>query len=295
MSDSSLSNLLRLGYVFLMCRFIFGLLLLPLLISATPAHAEDVGCGETFEAYSGDLQPFNYVNNAGVFDGLAVEVLRRISSRAGCPVQPRMIREISWARALDDVATGQGDIIFSLVRTPEREELFQWVGPLGQLRLGLVAQKRETIRISSRAELLNQRIGVVRGSAPASLLEDMLGADPPNMKRLVGNEQQFRMLEEGRVDLVTQSAAAAPQILDDMGLNPDDFEMVYVLSEYPLYYALSPDADSAMITRMQKELDAMKIPGEDGTSEYERIRKQYMTGGGMALVEPAPGSVETEE
>lgn len=290
-----MSNTGPLRYRYGMCRFAFGFLLLLVLTAAAPAEAEEVGCDRPFKAYSGDLQPFNYVNDAGVFDGMAVELLRRMSSRVGCPVKPRMIRSISWARALDDVASGQGDLVFSLVRTPEREHRYRWVGPLGQLRLGLVARKSDSLRIRARTDLLSRRIGVIRDSAPASLLEDMFGIDPPNMVELVDNEQQFRMLEEGRVDIVTQSAASAPRIAESMGLTPGDYEMVYVLSEYPLYYAFSPETDPALVERMQKALTAMKIPGEDGISEYERIRKQYMTEGGMALAEALPDQVETEE
>jgi polar amino acid transport system substrate-binding protein len=55
-----------------------------------------------------------------------------------------------------------------------------------------------------------------------------------------------------------------------MGMNPDDYESVWRLSESGLYFAFHKDVDDALIASMQKVLDEMKA---DGT--YEAIMKKY--------------------
>lgn len=254
---------------------------LALLMCAVPTdvHADD---SLALTAYTGELYPYNYVAKDGKLVGIFVDIIRELAQRTGLRLDE--IRQISWARSLLDVQEGgPGRVIFSVGRTEKRESQYAWVGPVGSLRLGLVARKDAQISVDHPCELVQYRLGVIRNSAPVSLLEGVIGKDSKAVKLLSSNEMQFRMLREGRVDMITQSASAAPRIMRIMGLEPDEYEMVYVLKQLELYLAFSRSTPPAVIERLQQEMDRLREPGPDGTSEYERIVSHHLGGGPVAL------------
>lgn len=255
--------------------------LLAFLLCAMPTvvHADD---SLALTAYTGELFPYNYVAKDGKLAGISVDIIRELAERTGLRLEE--ILHISWARSLLDVQEGgPGRVIFSVGRTEKRESQYAWVGPVGSLRLGLVARKDAHIRIAHPCELVQFHIGVIRNSAPVSLLEGLIGKDSNAVKLLSSNEMQFRMLREGRIDMITQSASAAPRIMRIMGLEPDEYEMIYVLKQLELYLAFSRSTPPAIINRLQQELDRLREPGPDGTSEYERIVSHHLGGGPISL------------
>lgn len=236
-------------------------------------------------AYTGELPPFNYFNENKKLVGITIDVLKTISERAGCPVTEEQIQIISWPRAVQDVEDDAGKMIFSLGRTDSREIHYQWVGPVGTLRLGLIARKDNHIIVRRPHDLQGKRIGVIRNSAPVSLLNTMLGTQSGSLNEMVTNEQQFHMLEAGRVDMISVSAAAVPTLATNMHLDPKDYEMVCVLKELELYIALSPKAPVELVVSLQRELDRLKEPGTDGVSEYDDIVSHYLVNGETPLAD----------
>ena len=80
-----------------------------------------------------------------------------------------------------------------MVRTPEREAQFQWVGPIGSRRSYMYRlDKRADIRVDAASDLTRYRNGVLAGSASANQLQalglqngqnlDMSQSDAVNLK-----------------------------------------------------------------------------------------------------------------
>ena len=254
---------------------LFGtILLLPLLCGTALSAWAQRHCPK-LTIYTSDLPPFNYSTQHGAFGGMAVELLSRISEEAGCPIGPASFQAIFWPRALRETMTRPDTMIFSLARTKKRENDFRWVGPIGCLRLGLVARKDRGIVISDPGELARYKIGIIRDSAPAAVLQTLLPPGAGNFTELGTNQQQFGMLERGRVDLITQSDSAFRDIIKRTGRNPADYEMVYIMDRFELYYAFNRNTDPSYIDRLQQALDALKKPGPQGASEYDRIRARH--------------------
>ena len=248
---------------------------LALLLCGAPVPAGAQQNCPALTVYTGDLPPFNFTTDDGSFDGLAVELLVRMSQMAGCRIDPASFQAPFWPRALRETLRTPNSMIFSLARTHERENDFRWVGPIGCLRLGLVARKDRHIVISDIGELAHYNIGTIRDSAPAAILRTLLPPGADNLTELGTNQQQFGMLKLGRVDLITQSESAFRDILKHRGMNPADYEIIYVLNRLELYYAFNRDTDPAYLARLQLALGELKKPGPDGGSEYERIRARH--------------------
>ncbi len=76
-----------------------------------------------------------------------------------------VIKDMLMARLDPDIyqeaLKKKGYMVFSTTRTAQRENLFKWVGPIIQTRIGIIAKKSKHIRVAEASELNQYRIGTV--------------------------------------------------------------------------------------------------------------------------------------
>lgn len=260
---------------------ISALIMAVLMLTAhTPAH-----CGD-FRLLCGNLMPLNFKNAQGRAEGIAVDILQKIMERTGnfmdagdCLFEP-------WARAVRDLEGNPNAVLLSMAMTTQRRPLYKWVGPVYRMKLGLIARKNRRIRIENPEEIGGYLIGVVRDSGPEQILLNDYGVSGESLQRLARDSQQFGMLEQGRVDLVTHTDLSSPPVLEALGMDPAEYEMVYVLRDIDLYFAFNPEADDALIDRLQRELNFLKMQRADGTSFYTDILSRHLRHGPLVIREP---------
>jgi polar amino acid transport system substrate-binding protein len=105
---------------------IFFLTSFPLFISAT--NPEDI----TY--MTEDYPPSNYIEN-GVLKGVAVDVLKAVWKKINS--KEMHIQLYHWARGYQLALTKPNTMLFAMTRSPEREKLFKWVGPIYRGRYSL--------------------------------------------------------------------------------------------------------------------------------------------------------------
>lgn len=163
--------------------------------------------------------------------------------------------------------------------------MFKWVGPVAELKLGLVARKDSCISVEKVEDLQQYSIGVVRNSAPAHLLMNDYGLTADQLEYLKGDVLQFRMLEAGRVDLITQADTATPNWLKQLGMVQSEYEMVHVLKRLQLYLVFNKQTDDKLIDGLQSALARMKLKDSDGLSRHDRILGKYFVDGPLFIKE----------
>lgn len=247
------------------------------ILSMRPAWAE------SYTVFASNNPPFNYLAEDGSVQGIAVDVLKVLMERSHMPLGGDCISVINWARAVDKTMHESNCILLSPARTPKREHLFSWVGPLHSFQLGLVARKSQHTRIVSPDDLKEFVYGVIRDSAPADILERQYQIPEDLIKPLSNEDQLFKMLERGRVDMVPRGRLSASYWLDRLKLNPADFEIVYTLKELDLYIAFNPMTNPELIQRLNLELRKLKQIKVGGTSEYQKIVNRHIHGGLIPL------------
>ena len=77
-------------------------------------------------AYTEEWAPYNY-SEGGSVKGIATDVLRAACGEARLDCR---IFIVPWARALNTVSNTPNTLIYTIARTPAREDDFLWVGPL---------------------------------------------------------------------------------------------------------------------------------------------------------------------
>lgn len=107
--------------------------------------------------YTEDNPPLNFMHEGkliGIAPGLVEETARRAQIEARVSVLP-------WKDAYARARDGADACVFSTVRTSERYELFQWVGPLTRSFWSAFALPDFRGRIATAGDLKKYRIGVV--------------------------------------------------------------------------------------------------------------------------------------
>lgn len=210
---------------------------------------------QTFTVYTEDLPPFNYLEKDKV-TGSSTELLVKLLEKNGHTIANNKINLTSWSRGYHEVLNTPNTILYSMARTQEREHLFKWVGPINTLRIGLVAKKNKHVVISEAKCLHNYTIAVRHDTAAEKLLLE-LGMKSEELDRFYSGLSQFKKLQEGRVDALASSIEATYATLEKEGLNPLEYEVVYLLSKSDLYFAFHKETDNAIIEQLNTTLKLM--------------------------------------
>ncbi|MBK7282930.1 substrate-binding periplasmic protein [Candidatus Aalborgicola defluviihabitans] len=97
-----------------------------LLLTASALLCANVAAGE-LQLLADENPPLSFTDGMQA-KGLAVDVVREIQRRVGRRHSP--IEFQPWARGYRTVSTQANVGLFAMARTPERETLFQWLGPV---------------------------------------------------------------------------------------------------------------------------------------------------------------------
>ncbi len=158
--------------------------------------------------------PFNYQEDGNV-TGISVEILEAVFNNIGVNRSRADVRIVPLAEGFQIAQNNTSTVLFSIVRTPERDPLYKWAGPFTKASFVLYAPMSSNITISSPEDLNQYRIGVVQ----ASIENDLLTSQGVNASQIVNGqtpEDLLRMLEEGQIDLwATGDLAGRHQMLQN--------------------------------------------------------------------------------
>jgi len=160
-------------------------------------------------------------------------------------------------------------VLFSAERTPEREEQFQWVGPVGQNRSILYARKGANIKVGSldEAKALPAIATTTDWFTEQHLKREGFG----NLISSKEPTENVRQLMNGEVQLSIFTDITIPEIAAEAGYSMADLEPVLTVSQTDFYIAFSRDTPPEVVKAWQGKLNEMK---QDGS--FERIYKSYL-------------------
>lgn len=223
---------------------------LMILTGHTPqVFARDIN---SFRIFTDEYPPSNYTEQ-GVLTGTSTEIMLAVLKKLGASLGRKHIQVVPWARAYDEVLHNTDTMLFSIMRTPEREKLFKWVGPIRCSSIGVIAHKRDRVTIETPSDFEKYRIGVVREDIGHQMMRQII----PEKDLDIANSStsNLRKLKEGRIDMFIYDLEVASFVLQRLELNPQDFEVVYVLGEWGYGVAFNKNVDDELINTFQTALD----------------------------------------
>jgi len=212
-----------------------------------------------------EFPPVNFTKN-GKPVGFAVEIVQEILKREN---RSDSIQVAEWAEGYEKALNAPNVAIFSMVRTIQRDPLFQWVGPVVDIHMLFYAQKNSGIRIHALndAKQIN-KIAVMAQDSNEQFLKIKGFTNLQSFPTLLAGG---KALKDGWVDLWASYNIFFLNISDQSGIKPEDFEPIYTFKTEKLYIAFSKGTSSDIVHRWQRRLDEMK---NDGT--FDRIEEKCL-------------------
>jgi polar amino acid transport system substrate-binding protein len=222
------------------------------------------------------LPPLN-MDVDGQVTGFSSELLDMISADARVGVRKQVL---PWARAYDRALRQSDTLLYSLVRTPERETLFRWVGPISPRRIVLYRwADRNDIVLKNLDDARPYRIGSTLESASTKLLEKLGFAVIPatdaaggGLELGVNDETNMRKFIARRFDLLVSLDWAAAYNAKNAGVDPAQLVPALVLDDSAAYwFGLNPGMDADIAKRLDQALLKAKADGR-----YQQLRQKYL-------------------
>ncbi|MGF1697055.1 transporter substrate-binding domain-containing protein [Vibrio lamellibrachiae] len=247
--------------------------LLSFSIPAALAHGEGDDLGRLV-FLTEEYPPANFMKN-GQLTGYSVDLLYAASVSVEDSLDDAHVVLQVWSDAYRSALTKPNTVVFSTTRTEHREELFQWVGPIAEVKVVVMAKKGSGIKITSPIEMARYKIGVVEDDIGEQLLLD-LGVPRAAMLEASDVVVLAELLTKNRIDLIAYSERTAYWYASQAGIDSDIFVPVYTLKEGYTYYAFNTDSDPALVKKLQQGIDNVKESvNEDGISQYQAILDKY--------------------
>lgn len=212
-----------------------------------------------------DYPPLSFAAGDSI-SGYAADVVASIQTVLKINYKPILV---NWDDAYKRVISEPNIVLFSMDRTPEREELVHWIGPLGENKTFFYVYKDsplQTITLEEAKKL--KAIATTTNWFSEQYLKNQ-GFD--NLVSSPKPSDSIKQLVTGRVELSVFSELTFPKIAEDAGYVPDDFRPILELMSSSYYIAISKGTDPKVIADWTKAFEQIKA---DGT--LEKLKAKWL-------------------
>ncbi len=216
-----------------------------------------IGNASATEFYTEDFPPYNYLENDEL-KGIGPKIIKEMAQEVG--EEPK-ITVLPWARAYKYAQEKPDVAIFSIVRTPKREDVFQWVGPIYTVRIGLyTVKKNKHLYQGTNEENLDKArnvgdIAVQLGGAGEELLTTLKFQ---NLNKIVNINKALFLLLKGRYDLLETSDTYMAYMAKEEGVSVEAVSEAAFIGQYDMYLAFSKSTPTATVQKWQNALDRIR-------------------------------------
>jgi polar amino acid transport system substrate-binding protein len=210
-----------------------------------------------------NLPPFNYINADGEQDGVAVNIARELNLQLGTKTR---IEFMPWARAMKIASEEENVLIFSVLKTPEREDHFHWLMPITSINISLFALPNSPNCCPKGLDKIErQTIGIMRSGAYVDYVRSF--SNISSSKIVLGNsyEQLYTMLLLGRIDFYVGPLMLSHYMNSQLNL-PTSQQPVLAFTlpkqfQNQLYFAMSKSSKEDIVVKYRESLQQIRDEG----------------------------------
>lgn len=224
-------------------------------LSMTAAAAERLYIfTENYPPYNAAVSGKGFAHGEEDITGICTDMVKAMLARVDYDYVMKMR---AWSYAYDWVQERENHGLFCTARTDEREDLFQWVGPLASIKWTLFAAPDSDIELTTLEDARGLKIAGYKGDVMSEYLVEQ-GFD---VAMGLSGDVNAQRLVLGQADLWVTDGLVGPLVAEEehgiTGLKP-----VLVFRETPMYLALSKSTDPAVVADLQRALDEARAAGE---------------------------------
>ncbi|WP_236195250.1 substrate-binding periplasmic protein [Pseudomonas glycinae] len=199
--------------------------------------------------------------------GFGVDVVHALATQTGDRIH---LQQVPLLRALRIASDTPDTGVFTVLRTDERDDRYQWVGPLIEVETALYARDNLQPPVHSLREADHLgRITVPRKWLVYSYLQ---GQDLNNLYGVETPEQMMRLFSLGRTDFVVSDTWSKAALAREQGMEPGRLQYQIPLMKQNTYIAFSPQTDPKQVARWQQALDTLRADGR-----LEQLRQRWLS------------------
>jgi polar amino acid transport system substrate-binding protein len=222
------------------------------------------GSAQNLSIYCEDAAHFKGPD--GKITGLDIEIVSEIQRRVGNTDE---IQLVPWTRGMKFLDAEPNTILFSMARTKERNDLYQWIGPISETSYGFYTKADSPIVIKNLDDARKvTSIGVYRNDVRDQFLTK---EGFTNLERANDNFSNLKKLMAGRVAVIAGTSVGIAVEAQRAGFSVKDVKFLYAFARYPIYIAASKKTSADIVASWNAALDTMR---KDGT--LKAIFKRYL-------------------
>lgn len=219
-----------------------------------------------------EYPPFNTGVNRTI-EGIAPEMLRAATEQLNATLRPDQLRLGTWADGYRAALESNHSVVFSTARTPEREELFRWAGPIGRLQYVVLVDRDHA---PANGDLPGLRIVTIRDDVSVSLLRQA-GVPETSIRLESGPAAMVEAVRNGSATALAYPLLPARSLLSRYGVDPKRFEVAKTLGEEEMFFAFHRNTSPVVVEAFNSTINALKTEKDvDGVAPYERILYRYV-------------------
>ncbi|WP_019613872.1 substrate-binding periplasmic protein [Psychromonas ossibalaenae] len=202
--------------------------------------------------------PYAYQEN-GEFKGFAYQIAKDVFARADIAYEFRIK---PWARVYDLGLKKKNYMICGVGRTPKREKLFNWVGPVAKnIDIYFYKLKSSPIEINNLEQVRKYVVGVERDAYTHDFMV-INGFDKAGYHHVSKTDQLLKMLLAGRFELFLLEEQRVLKEAEKLSLDPELFEKVYFAFNVTDYMAFSKMTSPALADKVRKAYQELHDEGK---------------------------------
>ncbi|WP_394221721.1 substrate-binding periplasmic protein [Alteromonas gracilis] len=214
--------------------------------------------------------PYYSLDESGKAQGVNVDLVNALK-----PLLPftSSLEHMPWARAYQETHEKPNLVLLSLLKTPKREDKFQWLFAVNHMQAELIRLKRKDVsHISSIEDAKRYRVGSVRGYGAATYLQQKGFEENKNLALVADTSLLWKLLYMERIDFAIADFNTGKYEISDAGYNPDDVTSEYVIEALgaDLFVATGLETEQDKVEALKRALFILEANGE-----YARILNKW--------------------
>lgn len=212
---------------------------------------------QSLNIYTENNPPWNYEED-GKIKGVITKVVQKIQEDIGNKDE---IKLLPWNRAYQETLKKRNHVLFGTARIEQREDLFQWIGPIVVDRVYIFQHKSSSMQVKTfedAKKVATLDAGSVTNAAYIILKQKGF----ENLSNLSRNVGCVRSLQSARADLLALGEYVFRYKVASLGLDLSKFSNTGILVyESPLYIAFSKSTDKKRVQKWKNSFEKLKKRG----------------------------------
>lgn len=219
-----------------------------------------------------ELPPYNMTQN-GKVTGMSTEVVQAVLKEIGVEAS---IQPMPWARAYELALNESNVLIYSIARTPAREQLFQWVGAIAPTQWYIFSLAERPVKLISLNDARGHQIATVNQDVGEQYLISKGFRIGEELQSSTKYEHNYRKLKVDHVELWISNELNALYLTRQNGEDPDkvlirSLPLPDLTSEEGLSMAFSRNTPVQTVEKFRSGLDTIRRNGV-----YDAIMRKWL-------------------